>query len=531
MIEKLAQSKDTHPVAYWLLIASVGVYLLSRVLCYGMRTKDFPPGPPTIPILGNLLQFPTKDFHLGFQKLAKKFADGRITGMKMGGQNLFLVNDPAVVRDLIEKRSSNYSCRPDLYVREFGDNMNIALRDNDETWRRQRKMYHVRLNVKSADAYLPYQDFDSIQLLDDIMRSPKEWRDHLYRYTASISTGVLYGWRTPQTNTGYVKDLLEWMVLTSEAINFKIVDFYPFLRPFFRALPHWMSSTKRKLAYLQKLEDRVFMGLLDRAKESIAQGKPHPSFIRDMILDKDHDRLTDRQIAHNAAHGFGAAMFVTASSLQAVSVLANMSYYVQAMVLHPEVQRRAQEELDAVIGSGGPSPITGAVPHSAKQDDVYDGMTIPKGSIVMMNIWSLNHNRFENSRDFDPLRQSSDVTLLENSAINQDSPKRLHFTFGAGRRVCPGFHVAERNLFLAVSRILWGFNIERAYDAYGNPIEIRRDAVTPGVIIAPEPFDPERANFMKKAWRECEKDLDSEGNFKPEFIYRVFPNLQQSVKA
>lgn len=49
--------------------------------------------------------------------------------MKMGGQNLFLVNDPAVVRDLIEKRSSNYSCRPDLYVREFGDNMNIALRE------------------------------------------------------------------------------------------------------------------------------------------------------------------------------------------------------------------------------------------------------------------------------------------------------------------------------------------------------------------------------------------------------------------
>lgn len=35
---------------------------------------------------------------------------------------------------------------------------------------------------------------------------------------------------------------------------------------------------------------------------------------------------------------------------------------------------------------GGPSPITGAVPHSAKQDDVYDGMTIPKGSIVMMNV-------------------------------------------------------------------------------------------------------------------------------------------------
>lgn len=50
--------------------------------------------------------------------------------MKLGSQNLFLLNDPKVVRDLLEKKSYNYSCRPDLYARQFGDNLNIALREH-----------------------------------------------------------------------------------------------------------------------------------------------------------------------------------------------------------------------------------------------------------------------------------------------------------------------------------------------------------------------------------------------------------------
>lgn len=56
-------------------------------------------------------------------------ADGPIITMKLGGQNLFLLNDPVVVKDLIEKRSSNYSSRPDLFIRSFGDNLNVAFRE------------------------------------------------------------------------------------------------------------------------------------------------------------------------------------------------------------------------------------------------------------------------------------------------------------------------------------------------------------------------------------------------------------------
>lgn len=49
--------------------------------------------------------------------------------VNLGGTVLILLNDHTVVRDLIEKRSSIYSIRPDTYIREFVGNRNIAFRE------------------------------------------------------------------------------------------------------------------------------------------------------------------------------------------------------------------------------------------------------------------------------------------------------------------------------------------------------------------------------------------------------------------
>lgn len=60
-------------------------------------------------------------------------------------------------------------------------------------------------------------------------------------------------------------------------MNFNLVDFYPFLRRPYDAMPHWLLSGKRKLHELQKLEDRVFFDLLDHTKAMLAAGNAYPS--------------------------------------------------------------------------------------------------------------------------------------------------------------------------------------------------------------------------------------------------------------
>lgn len=88
--------------------------------------------------------------------------------------------------------------------------------------------------------------------------------------------------------------------------------------------------------------------------------------------------------------------------------------------------------------------------------------------------------------------------------------------FGAGRRMCQGIHIAERSLFLAVSRLLWAFNFQRAVDpATGCEIPLSHDDdLQGGMFVMPRPFqaritprDDEKARIVKEAWKEASESL------------------------
>lgn len=89
-------------------------------------------------------------------------------------------------------------------------------------------------------------------------------------------------------------------------------------------------------------------------------------------------------------------------------------------------------------------------------------MNIPKGSIVILNVWGIHHDttRYANPEKFNPQRFEGQPELASVYANSGDHEKRDHFGYGAGRRICPGIHLAERALFLATARILWGFTIQ-----------------------------------------------------------------------
>lgn len=74
------------------------------------------------------------------------------------------------------------------------------------------------------------------------------------------------------------------------------------------------------------------------------------------------------------------------------------------------------------------------------------------------------------------------------SASNPNPAKRDHFTFGAGRRICPGIHIADRSLFVAISRMLWGFNIRQGVDESGRAIPLNADIMNPGFVAEPESY-------------------------------------------
>ncbi|RTE79885.1 hypothetical protein BHE90_005644 [Fusarium euwallaceae] len=491
---------------------------------------------------------PMTNLHLKLKDWAKQY--GPIISLKLGTQDMIVISSDKVVRDVIDKRSAIYSGRMDVFIREFGDDLNILMRDNDELWRRQRKMYHLRLNVNVANRYIPYQEFEVTQLLHDIAHSPQDYEHHTRRFTTSLASTIIYGWRTTSVDLPYVKRLFEWIEGYAVAAGrLQVMDWWPGLRVLFRNAPSWITGISKEMTRLKNLEEDLWMELLNEAKQSIERGSQRASFCTDMIQNNSitsDDYLSDRQMAANAGHAFAGATDTTLNTTLG---------FIKAMMLYPEVQALAQREIDGVVGYDRmpgwedwdrlpymrcimketlrwmPSTILGGMPHKVSKTDHYCDYTIPANAGVMINVWGINSDekRAKNPREFNPSRYEGDFLSTGESAALADASKRDHFTFGAGRRICPGLHVAERSVFIGFSRLLWAFNINRPLDAFGNPLPIDPDAVTPGFIVSPVPFkcnftirDEKRALLIEKEWNRCLEFLDKDGNYTEDFYVKNF---------
>lgn len=111
-----------------------------------------------------------------------------------------------------------------------------------------------------------------------------------------------------------------------------------------------------------------------------------------------------------------------------------------------------------------------------------------------MNVWGLHHDKtvFPDADSFDPERYAGRTQLAAEYAASPDYEKRDHYGYGSGRRICPGIHLAERNLFLAVAKLLWGLSFEPSTDAQGReiPVDINSDTgYTEGFLVSPKPFE------------------------------------------
>jgi len=210
-------------------------------------------------------------------------------------------------------------------------------------------------------------------------------------------------------------------------------------------------------------------------------------------------------------------------------------------LLYPEVQRKAQAEIDKIVGADRlptmddepnlpyvrgcvketlrwmPTTVLGAVPHAATKEDTYMGYTIPAGAGIMNNVWALNMDpsRSPDPRRFDPSRYINDTQSLSESAANPDVSKRDQFTFGAGRRICPGIHVAERSLFLGMSRMISAFDFTPAkHPETGESIMPDQERLTQGFVCMPEEFQvkitprsTKKAELVRQEWEEAERTL------------------------
>jgi cytochrome P450 len=125
------------------------------------------------------------------------------------------------------------------------------------------------------------------------------------------------------------------------------------------------------------------------------------------------------------------------------------------------------------------------VPHRSTEDDWYEGMFIPKGTICIANVWHMSRDPEVygmNAAHFDPARHldaSGKITSGASGAKDEG-----HISYGFGRRVCAGRHVADNTLFINIAVVLWASKIERKKTASGQLVPLDVDGfVDEGLVV------------------------------------------------
>ncbi|KJX93979.1 hypothetical protein TI39_contig4229g00018 [Zymoseptoria brevis] len=423
---------------------------------------------------------PTRDAHLQFEAWAREYGD--IYSLMLGTQTMIVLPSDEAVKELLDRNSGNFSNRLEMYVGQVlcSDNPRLLMMGYTPKWRTFRKMVHHLLNATVAPQYVPYQILENKQMLNDLLDTPNDFLKHIRRYSNALTTSMVFGWRTPTYEDDAVKQLFngfsEFADINQTGVA-ALLDAFPLLRK----LPETLLPVQKKAKELHK------------AKKEIKEDTIKHCFCVGMAEAQKKEGFSDAQAAYISGTLLEAGSDTTSSTLCA---------FVQAMLLYPEVQRHAQQQLDQV--DGHQPQFSAPYPTPPPKPPLTKATTHPA--------------RSPNPHLFDPNRFKDDKLSLYDSASNPDPSKRDCFTFGAGRRICPGMHVAERSLFLGMARLLWAFSIKPAKDANGNEIVPQGQKFTQGFVCMPEeypadikPRSRERADIVRREWQMAESEsLDHE---------------------
>ncbi|KAH9483711.1 Cytochrome P450 monooxygenase COX2 [Psilocybe cubensis] len=467
------------------------------------RRLPLPPGPKGLPILGSIFDMPLEYPWLVYDQWFKIYGD--MVYFEVLGQPFLLLGSLKRTSDLFDRRSWNYSSRAHMpmLVELMNWSFSLALMPYGQTWRRHRRAFNEHFHRNTVWKYKALQQRESRALLRNLLDSPNQFLHHIRHTFAAMIMDIAYGARVEDSSTDphvlKIEEALEGLTEAGVPGAF-LVDIMPILK----YVPSWFPGAgfKRKAAKWSKINTDVVQDPFIRVEENMKEGKATPSMATSLI-----DRLpeeTDPGYADERAIAQNVAAVAYIGKLNTVS--ATQSFFM-AMALYPEVQRKAQEELDRVIGRDRlpefsdqlSLPYVMAVVketmrwqlvtplglgHSSSQDDEYDGYFIPQGTIVIGNSWSILHDPIVFS---DPLEFIPERYLLKNGQLDPNALDPKCAAFGFGRRICPGRHLSDNALYIVVSSVLAAFDIKPILGSDGNPVDLKA-GVTNGMVSFPIPF-------------------------------------------
>ncbi|KIK53616.1 hypothetical protein GYMLUDRAFT_250204 [Collybiopsis luxurians FD-317 M1] len=484
------------------------------------------PGPKGLPFIGNALRMPRVMEWRVFKEWASIY--GNIFKVTIFGRTIVIVNSFDIAIELIEKRGAIYSSRPQLIMagKLMGFNATYPLMSYNDGLRAARRLAHHTLSPRPLKSFVDVPETEGGRWLRRLLNNPKAWKQSVVETNGATTMKIIYGYQAGGEKDPMVKAFEVALHAFSLAIapGAHLVDFFPSLQK----VPSWLFRFG-----FRELADHGRDALMYSVNASwnfvqnqVDAGIARPSMALDILdlIQKERNEKASADMGEVAK--WTAAATAGAGAHTPVSAL---MFWVLAMVTHPHVQKKAQEELDRVVGRNRlpnledrPNlpyieaiikevlrwhPVTPCgVPHFSTEDAEYKGMFIPKGTSIILNQWAMLHDTayFSEPEKFLPERFLGDSPADQ---VRPGNPYAIAFGFG--------LHLGSIMLFCFISKALATFNIERPINPQdGKEYDPPADAA-PGNVSFPAEFDCRFVSRDQKAIelikRDTEELVEAEG--------------------
>ncbi|KAG1844668.1 cytochrome P450 [Suillus subalutaceus] len=471
-----------HLLYFFIVLTALRWFIKNR------QTKpSLPPGPVPIPLLGNILSINTKKPWLTYTQWHAVYGD--LVFVRILNQDAVVINSQHVAQALLDKRSAIYSDRPYMAtVEPSGWSINFAFTGYNDEWRRCRRLFHQTFRPDSALKFRPMQMRQAREMIVNLIDDPQHYHSHFATFTSSIGMSTIYDYQPGARDDPLVQIIENALIVSRDMITPEravLLEAFPFLLK----LPDWCwgSSIKRdaraSTSHMREMTDVPFRYTQQHMADSLTFG--HLSMVAEHLRrmekqDEASKPMFEAALKKTATTAMIGAYETTTSTLMAFAL---------AMVSYPDVQRRAQAEINSVIGRDRlptfedrtllpyvesvlretlrwlpVAPL--GVPHAASSDDIYDGYFIPKGTTVIYNTWCISRDekRYPEASRFMPER-----FLDVNGALTDDDP--AGYVFGSGRRACPGRYTVDATLWSVIATMLATVEFSFAKDDQGKMID------------------------------------------------------------
>ncbi|KAK5695418.1 hypothetical protein LTR97_008925 [Elasticomyces elasticus] len=509
-------------------VALVGFGILSifnalqRRQAWHKNKSSEPPGPALVPWVGRIHDLPVEYMWLKFKEWADTY--GPIYRTQMLGDYFIVVTDEKIAEDLLVKRGKIYSDRPQIRSLFDPKSTNgsmeyLPLMGKNEYWARQRKFTHAYLMEATNARYYGTLYHEAKRWNMRLLSDPDNFAFYLEDYSSKVATTLT--WDDPSLSEYCTKSA--WGLLTQMSPAGPITNV---VTPLWH-LPFPMNPWKIAERKRHDEQQAWWMDRLLNVRAQMAKGQARTSFTRTYLEGEKTGGLSGDYEASSAIGMMAlVAIFTVAGPLY---------YFLLAMVVHPEWQKRCQDEIDEACGGRMPEltdmpnlPVLRAciketmrwrpnvptgVAHEIMEDDFYNGYFIPKGARILPLDYAFlrNEKKYPDPESYRPERwlESSWPTYQE--PLSQFPSIMGMTSFGWGQRACLGQSLTRDETLIGCGSLLWAYNLVKKIGPDGNPIEPSITKSNSLLIVKPDAyemaFEPRSASRKQEIisqWEESE---------------------------